>query len=95
MSVIFPPAINSRAGDGWAEKTVTATDVTGFDAIFSTGFFATFSRFCGARLAKLHKKKWKKAKSEGRKWGVRSVVVGSGVFGAPQFSVQRSPNTNF
>ena len=27
-----------------AEKTMTATDVTGFDAIFSTGFFATFSR---------------------------------------------------
>ena len=28
-----------------AEKTMTATDVTGFDAVFSTGFFATFSRF--------------------------------------------------
>ena len=28
-----------------AEKTMTATDVTGFDAIFSTEFFATFSRF--------------------------------------------------
>ena len=28
-----------------AEKTMTATDVTRFDAIFSTGFFATFSRF--------------------------------------------------
>ena len=28
-----------------AEKTMTATDVTGFDEIFSTGFFATFSRF--------------------------------------------------
>ena len=28
-----------------AEKNMTATDVTGFDAIFSTGFFATFSRF--------------------------------------------------
>ena len=28
-----------------AEKTMTATDVTGFDAIFSIGFFATFSRF--------------------------------------------------
>ena len=28
-----------------AEKTMTATDVTGFNAIFSTGFFATFSRF--------------------------------------------------
>ena len=27
------------------KKTMTATDVTGFDAIFSTGFFATFSRF--------------------------------------------------
>ena len=28
-----------------AEKNMTATDVTGFDAIFSTGFFAAFSRF--------------------------------------------------
>ena len=27
-----------------SQKTMTATDVTGFDAIFSTGFFATFSR---------------------------------------------------
>ena len=37
-------------------KTMTATDVTGFDAIFSTGFFATFSRFWGpeTRLTKLH-----------------------------------------
>ena len=33
--------------------------------------------------------------SEGRKWGVRSVVVGLGVFGAPHFSVQRSPITYF
>ena len=33
---------------------MTATDVTGFDAIFSTGFFATFSRFPGPRLTKLH-----------------------------------------
>ena len=32
---------------------------------------------------------------EGRKRGVRSVVVGFGVFGAPRFSVQRSPNTYF
>ena len=30
--------------------------------------------------------------SEGRKWGVRSVVVEFGVFGAPRFSVQKSPN---
>ena len=30
--------------------------------------------------------------SEGRKWGVRSVVVEFGVFGAPQFSVQKSQN---
>ena len=29
---------------------MTATDVTGFDAIFSTGFFATFSRFWGLVL---------------------------------------------
>ena len=30
--------------------------------------------------------------SEGRRWGVRSVVVEFGVFGAPRFSVQRPPN---
>ena len=33
--------------------------------------------------------------SEGRKWGVRSVVVGFGVFGVPRFSVQRSPTPIF
>ena len=32
-------------GNFRAEKTMTAIDVTGFDAIFSTEFFATFSRF--------------------------------------------------
>ena len=46
-----------------AEKTMTATDVTGFDAIFSIGFFATFSRFCGARLTKLHINTGEKAKN--------------------------------
>ena len=30
--------------------------------------------------------------SEGREWGVGSVVVEFGVFGAPRFSVQRSQN---
>ena len=34
-------------------------------------------------------------RSEGRKWGVRSVVVGFGVFGAPRFSVQRSETPIF
>ena len=33
--------------------------------------------------------------SEGCKWGVRSVVVEFGDFGAPRFSVQRSPNYYF
>ena len=33
--------------------------------------------------------------SEGREWGVGSVVVEFGVFGAPRFSVQRSQNTCF
>ena len=46
-----------------AEKTMTATDVTGFDAIFSTGFFATFSRLQGARLTKLHINTREKAKN--------------------------------
>ena len=46
-----------------AEKTMTATDATGFDAIFSTGFFATFSRFWGARLTKLHREPGEKAKN--------------------------------
>ena len=38
---------------------MTATDVTGFDAIL---FFATFSRFYGARLTKLHINTGEKAK---------------------------------
>ena len=42
---------------------MTATDVTGFDAIFSTGFFAAFSRFWGARLTKLHREPGEKAKN--------------------------------
>ena len=42
---------------------MTATDVTGFDAVFSTGFFATFSRFWGARLTKLHREPGEKAKN--------------------------------
>ena len=33
--------------------------------------------------------------SEGQKWGVGSVVVEFGVFGAPRFSVQRSQNACF
>ena len=33
-----------------AEKTMTATDVTGFFAIFSTGFFATSPDFRGLVL---------------------------------------------
>ena len=39
-TIVCPALLDLRA-----EKTMTATDVTGFDAIFSTGFFATFSRF--------------------------------------------------
>ena len=38
-------------------------------------------------------KMWGKPSFRGpRKWGVRSVVVEFGVFGAPRFSVQRSQN---
>ena len=33
--------------------------------------------------------------SEGRKWGVGSVVVRFGVFGVPRFSVQRSPDNPY
>ena len=54
-------ASDCRAQFG-TEKTMTATDVTGFDAIFSTEFFATFSRFSGARLTKLHIRYWRKSK---------------------------------
>ena len=39
LGSIFVPRRQGR------KKTMTATDVTGFDAIFSTGFFATFSTF--------------------------------------------------
>ena len=66
---------------GWvrfrAEKTMTATDVTGFDAIFSTGFFATFSRFWGARLTKLHREPGEKAKNpvESLQWRRRPEIA--------------------
>ena len=42
--VVSPSLVNGEVHFS-AEKTMTATDVTGFDAIFSTGFFATFSGF--------------------------------------------------
>ena len=56
-----------------AEKSMTATDVTGFDVIFSTGFFAAFSRFLGARLTKLHINTGEKAKNpvESLQWRQR------------------------
>ena len=45
---------------------MTATEVTGFDAIFSTGFFATFSRFWGARLTNYTENLEKKQKIQWR-----------------------------
>ena len=59
LAAIFPGKLKDEklqivSPNFGAEKTMTATDVTGFDAIFSTGFFATFSRFYGGRLTKLH-----------------------------------------
>ena len=57
------PEKNLKNSHFRAEKTMTATDVTGFDAIFSTGFFATFSRFWRARLTKLHITTGEKAKN--------------------------------
>ena len=43
---LIKPSYLDSIPNGQAEKkTMTATDVTGLDAIFSTGFFATFSRF--------------------------------------------------
>ena len=55
---------------------MTATDVTGFDAIFSTGFFATFSRFQGACLTKLHINTGEKAKNavESLQWRRRPEI---------------------
>ena len=61
-----------------AEKTMTATDVTGFDAIFSTGFFATFSRFLwGSRLTKLHINTGEKATNpvESLQWRRRPEIA--------------------
>ena len=60
-----------------AEKTMTATDATGFDAIFSTGFFSTFSRFWGARLTKLHREPGEKAKNpvESLQWRRRPEIA--------------------
>ena len=59
------------------KKTMTATDVTGFDVIFSTGFFATFSRFCGARLTKWHINTGEKAKNpvESLQWRRRPEIA--------------------
>ena len=64
-------------GNVRAEKTMTATDVTGFDAIFSTGFFATFSRFWGARLTKLRIDTGEKAKTpvESLQWRRRPEIA--------------------
>ena len=60
-----------------AEKIMTATDVTGFDAIFSTGFFTTFSRLWGARLTKLHRKPGEQAKNpvESLQWRRRPEIA--------------------
>ena len=54
--------------------------MTGFDANFSTGFFATFSRFCGARLTKLHINTGEKAKNP-----VESVLLSGD--GAPKLQI--------
>ena len=56
---------------------MTATDVTGFDAIFSTGFFAIFSRFSGARLTKLHINTGETAKNpvESLQWRRRPEIA--------------------
>ena len=56
---------------------MTATDVTGFEKIFSTGFFATFSRFWGARLTKLHREPGEKAKNpvESLQWRRRPEIA--------------------
>ena len=56
---------------------MTATDVTGFYAIFSTGFFATFSRFSGALLTKLHIKPEERAKNpvESLQWRRRPEIA--------------------
>ena len=64
-----------------AEKTMTATDVTGFDGIFSTGFFATFSTFRGARLTKLHINTGEKAKNpvESLQWRWRPEIADESV----------------
>ena len=60
-----------------AEKTMTATDVTGFYAIFSTGFFATSSRFSGALLTKLQTKPGERAKNpvESLQWRQRPEIT--------------------
>ena len=79
---VFPPQKNSLKQGIWSslflrdlsqvqgqKKTMTATDVTGFDAIFSTGFFATFS--------KLHINTGEKAKNpvESLQWRRRPEIA--------------------
>ena len=63
LSLFLGLAPTPKQRSSGPKKTMTATDVTGFDAIFSTGFFATFSRFWGARLTKLHREPGEKAKN--------------------------------
>ena len=80
LCTFCPPTILGdlyRIPEIGAEKTMTATDVTGFDAIFSTGFFATFSRFWGARLTKLHREPGEKAKNpvESLQWRRRPEIA--------------------
>ena len=45
-----------------AEKTMTATDVTGFDAIFFTGFFRYFLQILGGSSYQIAHKYWRKSR---------------------------------
>ena len=48
------------------KKTMTATDVTGFDAIFSTGFFCYFLKILGGSSYQIAHKYWRKSKNSNR-----------------------------
>ena len=72
------------------------TECLGFaqneNAVFFTDFCFVASPFPNSRSVPIRDLDHSTLSAEGRKWGVRSVVVEFGAFGAPRFSVQRPQN---
>ena len=62
------------------------------DQTYLTALNETQAVKCACSPSNIACAMWFHRFSEGREWGVRSVVVEFGAFGAPPFSVQRFPN---